>query len=251
MELKKKGLSSSTLHILAMLFMLCDHTCYTILSNYQILTCIGRLAFPMFAFMMVEGFYHTSDKKKYLLRLLLFGLISEMPFNLMLSANMFYPLHQNVMFTFALGLCMVWLLDKQCQKIKKDNYIIPLVICGAVISVFALLGIITFVDYGGAGILMIAVFFITRKKTWISKILQVLLLYYINFEMLGGLVYPITIGTLSFEIPRQGLAILSLPLIWAYNGQKGYNKKWFKYFCYAFYPAHALALFVIAYALYF
>ena len=251
MSSKIKGLSSSTLHILAMFFMLCDHAHYTVLSNYPILTCIGRLAFHIFAFMLVEGFYHTSNKKRYLLRLLLFGLISEIPFNLMLSAQIFYPMHQNVMFNFALGLCMIWGLDIQRKKMTKDNFIVPIVLCGIIVFIFTILGIFTFVDYQHAGILMVFTFFISRKKNWVSKVIQILLLYYINFELLGGLVYPVTIGALSFEVPRQGLAILSLLFIWLYNGQKGYNAKWFKYFCYAFYPAHSLILFWLACVLYF
>ena len=163
-SINKKGLSSSALHIWAMFFMLCDHAYRTIFTNCEFLTCIGRLAFPMFAFMVVEGFYHTSNKKKYFLRMLIFGLISEIPFNLMLTAQWFFPFYQNVMFTFAIGLCMIYLLDKQQRKITKDSWIGSAFLSLLILGFFSLIALIAGVDYGMGGMLMIAVFFYCRKK---------------------------------------------------------------------------------------
>ncbi|HJJ93617.1 MAG TPA: TraX family protein, partial [Methanocorpusculum sp.] len=89
--------TSATLHILAMAFMLCDHLWGTIVSGNEWLTCIGRLALPIFAFLLVEGYFHTKSLKKYAGRLFIFALISEIPFNLMMGGSIFFPIHQNIL----------------------------------------------------------------------------------------------------------------------------------------------------------
>lgn len=109
---KKRGINSFTLHILAMLFMLCDHLWATLFPAQEWLTCIGRLAFPIFAFMIAEGCYYTSNVKKYMQRLFLFAVISEIPFNLIMGSSVIYPFHQNVLWTFLLGLLSIQIIEK-------------------------------------------------------------------------------------------------------------------------------------------
>ena len=91
--------TSASLHIMAMAFMLCDHLWGTIIPGNDWLTCIGRIAYPIFAFMIVEGYFHTSNLKKYVKRLFIFALLSEIPFNLAMGSRLFYPIHQNVLWT--------------------------------------------------------------------------------------------------------------------------------------------------------
>ena len=101
------------------------------------------------------------------------------------------------------------------------------------------------VDYNAAGILTVLLFYFFRKKTWVSFVAQFAGMYYLNVVMLGDLYYPVTILGHHFEIPQQSFALLALIPIWLYNREQGYHSKWFKYFCYAFYPAHLLILFII------
>ena len=93
---KTFDLSAAALHILAMTFMLMDHLWATLLSSQMWLTHVGRLAFPIFAFLAVEGYFHTRSFKRYALRMLLFAVLSEVPFDLMYGGTVFYPVHQNV-----------------------------------------------------------------------------------------------------------------------------------------------------------
>ena len=231
--------TSASLHIFAMLFMLCDHLWGTVISGNDWLTCIGRVAFPIFAFLLAEGYSHTKNLKKYVLRLLVFAVISEIPFNLAAGGSVFYPVHQNVLWTFliAIGLMHWNEKAKQSQKLWKQLLVGALTFLIAYIA-----GLLLMVDYYHAGILTVLVFYFFRKKTWWCKLAQLVCLWYINWEMLGGLVYEIPLFGGTFFLHRQGLALLALPLIWLYRGERGHHSKAFQYICYAFYPAHLLIL---------
>ena len=245
-EKKRFGLSSSALHIIAMAFMLCDHAWATVLSSQEWLTCVGRIAFPIFAFMIVEGYFHTRSVKRYLLRLLIFALVSEIPFNLMVGGGAIYPFHQNVMFTFLISLALVWWIDSVRKKgiLWKSIIISALAVLTGFIAGFA-----GMVDYYGFGVLTVLVFYFFRGKKWWCILGQIVCMYIINVEGLGGYYYPITIGGFYFELQQQGIALLALIPVWFYNGSRGITAKWFKYFCYAFYPAHILVLVILWHAL--
>ena len=117
-------LSAAALHILAMALMLMDHLWATLLPAQEWLTCAGRVAFPIFAFMAVEGYFHTHDLKKYTLRLLLFALLSEIPFDLMYGGTWFYPVHQNVIWTLLLGILGIHLMETVRKKQKTGLYLL-------------------------------------------------------------------------------------------------------------------------------
>ena len=114
-----------------------------------------------------------------------------------------------------------------------------------VVLLGALIGTVGMLDYYGAGVLTIFVFYFFRGKKWWQILGQIIGMYFINIELLGGLFYPVTILGHEFEIIQQGIAMLALIPIWLYKGRQGYHSKPFQYICYAFYPVHMLVIVLI------
>lgn len=243
MEKRKFDISSAGLHVIAMAFMLMDHMWATVFTNAGWLTAVGRLAFPIFAFMIVEGYTHTKNLKKYVLRLFCFALIAEIPFNLMTGGRVIYYVHQNVLWTFLIAIGLIYLNELARKKGKLWLNLLTMV---STCLLGYILGYITFVDYNAAGILTVLLFYFFRGRKWWCYLGQLIGLYYINVEMLQGLFFEVELFGHSFEIVQQGFAVLSLAFIWLYKGRQGKKSKAFQYFCYAFYPAHMLILWLIA-----
>ena len=237
----KFELTSFHLHILAMALMFCDHLWVAVISGNDWLTDIGRIAFPIFAFMTAEGFCRTKNLKKYAVRLLLFAVVSEIPFNLVAGGSFFYPLHQNVLWTFLISLGLMWINEK--AKGKKLSARIMIAAITAAMGFIS--GILTFCDYHYAGILTVLVFYFFRERKWQNFIFQALCLWYINFEMLGGFEYIFEVSGTEIFFPRQGFAILALIPIWLYRGKQGTYNKAVKNLYYWFYPAHLLVLWIM------
>ena len=160
---KTFDLSAAALHILAMTFMLMDHLWATLLSSQMWLTHVGRLAFPIFAFLAVEGYFHTRSFKRYALRMLLFAVLSEVPFDLMYGGTVFYPVHQNVIWTLLLGLLGIRLMEAARAKGKRWLYVLT---CAAVVVLGFALGTLGMVDYYGAGVLTVFAFYFFRERKW-------------------------------------------------------------------------------------
>ncbi|MGN0313004.1 MAG: TraX family protein [Lachnospiraceae bacterium] len=239
---KTKGISSFTLHILAMGLMLCDHLWATLFPAQEWLTCIGRIAFPIFAFMIVEGYFHTSNIRKYMGRLLIGAIISEIPFNLVMGSSIIYPFHQNVLWTFLIALLSILLIEKAK---KSGKWWITWTAAILTVIIGCLLGTIGMVDYLGAGVLTVLVFYFFHGKKWWCYIGQLVCMAIININLLGGYYYAIQIAGHEIQVVQQGFAILALIPIWLYNGRQGYHSKAFQYLCYGFYPVHLLILYFI------
>ena len=223
---------------MAMAFMLCDHLWGTVVPGNDWLTCIGRLTFPIYAFLIVEGYFHTRNLKKYVMRLLLFAVLSEIPFDLAMGSSLFYPIHQNVLWSFLISMGLIHWNEKTKEKALWKQLLVGM----ASVALGYIVGIVTFVDYYHAGVLTVLVFYFFRKRTWWCRLGQLLCLWYINTEMLGGLSYEVTLFGQTVFFARQGLALLALIPIWLYRGRQGRNSKALQYGYYAFYPAHLLIL---------
>lgn len=216
-------MSTFALKLIAIISMLIDHVTVVFITGnlwlYSIGRIIGRLAFPIFVFLIVEGFFHTRNIKKYLTRLGIFAIISEIPFDLAFYNSYMHKGHQNIFFTLFLGLLAIYLINTVENKYKSKMLFVNLANAGITMA-FSLAAALLKTDYGFMGILLIVAFYLFRG----SKPLLI-------FSML------ILSGDLI-----QACSVLSIIPIAFYNGQKGRN---IKYFFYVFYPAHLLILYLI------
>ncbi len=244
------GLTAFSLHLLANLFMLCDHLWGTSIVDAEWLSWIGRLAFPLFAFLLTEGFVHTRSRRRYCLRLLGAALLSEIPFDLMMTDTVFYPLHQNVVWSFLLGMGMLCLFAR-IGELRRPLLRLPLY--AAVLLCFYLLGFLLFVDYYGWGMLIIALFYFTRIDRTQTRLgiflrmaVQLILMYWINCEMMQGQVWDVMLFGVSFTLHKQGLALLALPFIWLYSGRQGKYSPALRRMFYLIYPTHLLLFWILS-----
>ena len=200
---------------------------YTI---YEMMRMIGRMAFPIYCFLLVEGFLHTRSVGKYALRLLLFAFLSEIPFDLAITGSWYSSDYGNVFFTLCLGLILIWgisFVEKFYEFWQEKNWDLSTgkavsVFIGAMmtIAVGAFGEMVLHCDYGFGGILTILAIYLFRQSKEIA---------------FGFAVFVLTIFCGTLEI----LALLMLYPIQRYDGSRG---KSLKYVFYAFYPVHLLVL---------
>ena len=218
-------MSSFVLKIIAIITMLIDHIGYVVFGKFSAFNYIGRIAFPIFAFQISEGYIHTKNLKKYFLRLFIFALISQIPFMLFdrLVVDEFYL---NIFFTLLLGLACIYIYDKSKYKIV-----------GIIVSfILAFIAQYTHCDYGFYGVAIIFLFYLFKSdiiKTSIAFILATTIKYLIpvlKYGLYDAYLYSY-IGTL-----------ISIIFISLYNGKKGKDTK---YLLYLFYPIHLLLLYGI------
>lgn len=205
--------------------MLIDHTGAILFPQSTLLRIIGRLAFPIYCFLLAEGFFYTSSRGRYALRLFLFSLLSEWPFDLAFG-RMGDPFQkQNVYFTLLLGLFTLW----GCDLVRKHHPFLCLPVGAAGCAAAWLLQC----DYRHYGILFILIFSLLRRNRVAS--LSCFFLSNVGYALLA----PSTVQYAG------GLAVLPLGL---YNGQRG--PRFPKYVFYAFYPVHLLLLYFLKCALF-
>ena len=221
------------LKLIAICTMFLDHMGYTLFPGVMWLRCIGRAAFPIFCFLIAEGCVYTHDRKKYAARLLVFALLSEIPFNLMNSGMIWDPYDQNVLWTLLAGALVCWLIDWALKKRTPSAFVLT----GAVMVAAYWLLELTGTDYGGWGMLLVAAFYCARRCPYpqMAKMaIQAIGLVFFSIGVMGGRV-TIELWSLTALVP-----------IWMYNGQRGFSNKAVQYGFYVFYPAHILILSLIA-----
>ncbi|MBO4374326.1 MAG: hypothetical protein J5829_04385 [Lachnospiraceae bacterium] len=213
-------MTSFALKIIALISMVIDHTGHVIFPQYRWLRYIGRLAFPIYAFLIVEGYVHTRDVRKYLIRLGVFALISEIPFDMAFEGAVFTMKGQNVYFTLFLGLLAVVLIDR---------FVFHTWLQFVLVAVIAVTAQLMHTDYRFIGVCLIVVMYLYRDR--------------LVFRTAGALN-----ALIPFSSRIEFMACFSLLPIQLYNGKQG-RFKW-KYFFYIVYPAHLMVLVVIRRVIY-
>ena len=233
-------LTAAQLRWIALGAMLLDHLWAMVVPGNQWMTYAGRLAFPIFAFQIAEGFLHTSNFRRYALRLLAFACLSEIPFDLMYASTAFNPFHQNVMFTLLLGLLAIHGLDRaRRERTAKAAALGLLGLLGTWLA-----GTVGLVDYGGMGVLTVVVFYVFRDVP-LARLGQAACLFLLNMVFFQGEYLLVEVFGHVFEVQTQGFALLALVPIWLYGGERGRGGRVLQYGSYAFYPLHMLALYLI------
>ena len=210
--------SGSALKIIAVLSMVTDHCAYYLLDGntwaYEVMRCFGRIAFPVFAFLVAEGFAHTRNRMRYFLSLMLFAVVSEVPWYLLNGADGTH----NVMFTLALGVAALAVFE----RLQKHG-----ALAIAAILLVALSAEISGLDYGWHGIVEILVFHLFRSKKYCQSTRLLQLAFAFPFMSHYGI-----IG-----------ALLACFIIFLYNGTRGIiHGKVAKYGFYAIYPVHLIII---------
>ena len=226
----KKCLSNFDLKLIAIITMTIDHIGIVFGTPfYNLLRAVGRLSFPIFAFLLTEGYVHTKSFSKYFFRLLVLALISEVIYDYVFYGSFIYIGANNIFFTLALGLLTLFLLDKskglinRYFKDKVDLFIILPITYLLIIVVMGLMGEFLNFSYGMLGILVISFFYLFKK----------------NFPLT---VLSVSLSTLILGDTMKYFSLLSLILIYFYNKKLG---KKCKVFFYLYYPLHILVLGVI------
>ncbi|MCD7709358.1 MAG: conjugal transfer protein TraX [Clostridiales bacterium] len=253
LENKKFGISGTALKLIAVVTMVIDHAATSVLSPmiiympawgpinsansvgwfyfYRFLRGVGRMAFPLYCFLLVEGFSHTKSRGRYALRLFAFALISEIPFDLALHGTFLYMGDNNVFFTLLIGLLAIslceWIRGLLGNPGVLREFLWYVLTACVFVGAAALAQFVLVCDYGAAGIAAIFVLYLLRGQ-----------------RLFGFAVAVVVLGLSSSTL--EFWALVMLVPIFFYDGSRGRQNK---YLGYAIYPAHLLVLGIIRAAL--
>ena len=225
-------MSAFILKIIACISMILAHIPF-VFPKYRIpLVYIGKLAFPIYAFLIAEEYAQKKDSSKSFTRLLIFAIICQLPACLLYIGH-FTLQYFNVFFTLALGLLGIQIYD----KIKNKYLSIPL------ICILAILAEILNFDYGVIGVLMIVIFYVFRETKIKMALLEMLLMFILYLEKSSHFIY--TIANIKYILFQLLFSIISLYLAILYNGKDGKNIRLVKIGFYAIYPVHLIVLWLL------
>ena len=224
---KKLGLNNNQLKVIAMLSMLIDHIGVQLFPNCIVLRIIGRISFPIFAYMIAEGCFHTKNRAKYLGLIAALGVGCQLVYYFAMGS-----LYQSVLITFTLSICVIFAVD---FFVKKKHFLSGCLMALTVLGVLFTAAVAPVlwkaqgfkIDYGIIGVMLpIAVYYMPSKWWKVAAALTVLI---VQGLARGGLFW---------------VALAAVPLLALYNGKRGKYK--LKYLFYIFYPTHLVLIYAIS-----
>ncbi len=219
-------LNALQLKWIAIITMTIDHTGAVLFPGVPEFRYIGRIAFPIFCFLLVEGFFHTHNVYRYMLRLGAFALIAEIPYDLAFRQTVLEYGHENVFFTLLIGMGMMCLLERGKAVLEKGIWMLLAMWAAEVLHT----------DYSWKGVLLIAVFYFLREKKCLKLIAGAAWNFLWNWQIQGfGAAAMLPLALYSGE---KGESLL----VKRFGSKKDLAGVISKYFFYVFYPAHLLML---------
>ena len=257
----EKRLRSDTLKIIAMVCMLIDHIGAGILEQIYMTTAdidlaqkirdidlvfrgVGRIALPIFAYQIAVGMIYTKSKIKYIRRLAIFSVVSEIPFNLIACRKLFDFSHQNVMITLLLGALAIWGIEWFSKESKWKRAIFNTTL----VTVLSIVAELLHTDYGAKGVIIVAVIYIIKTESDYANsadgitlmaaifMVEVFVITYLRTKNIHS-----TMSYCSSEI----YALFAFPIIYMDSGVRKGGKvlKWIGYW---FYPAHLMIVYIVS-----
>ncbi len=217
-------MNGTVLKCLAAVSMLLDHIGAVLFPDVIWLRYVGRLAFPIYCFLIVEGFFHTRSLVKYMLRLMFFGLISEVPFDIAFYGTVMYSDYQNVFWTLLLGLMAISFMD----LLREIRPLIRIPLQMLIAVPFGITAQLMHTDYRWIGVALIGIMYIFRSVEVV--------------KILGSAVVVLPVFSTSIEY----IGLLSFIPLHFYNGKRGFSHPVTKWAFYLFYPVHLIVLGYIA-----
>lgn len=225
---EQRGLYQEQLKVIACAAMLLDHIGAVFYPQWLPLRMLGRVAFPIYCFVLAEGAHYTRSPRRYALRLLIGATISELPFDLALFGCVTLD-YNNVMLTLLLGYGAIWAMGYLRDGGR-----------GLAVLAFFFLAELLRTDYGGGGVLMVVFFSLCREKGWGL---------WPRFLGLGALLWLLwpspTVSLGAFSLPLELFGVLALLPIHFYTGRKRLQSRGLQWSFYLFYPVHLMILYML------
>lgn len=210
--------------------MVLDHVGKVFFPDIAIFIIIGRFAFPIFAYFIAEGFYFTRNRKKYFLKILIFAIISQIPYLFLFDGL-------NILFTFFVSIILLFIVD-MLFKTRGFQKFILIVITVLILILSYLLGLLGIIDYGLYGVLLPIIFYLFRDGDFVKFSLFIIMV------ILGVVGEILLVGSALFINFIPLFSILSVPVLLLYN-ENFKNSKVFKYLFYILYPLHLAFILLI------